>query len=116
MTIDEKNELLDNLSTCYNRVNYLEILAQEKGSGPDVIAQIGRRKSRLRNEIDMLLNDLYTQWIGDATQLKSNISDNNNNLNQCIAKITKDVSTAQNIVKALSYVDNVVKFASAFVS
>ena len=112
MTISEKNELLDNLSVCYNRVNYLKILAEEKGSNPDVITQIERRKSRLKTEIDMLLRDLYANWIGDAAKLKKSIDSGNKQLNGCIADIEKDINIAQKIVKALGYVDNLIKIAA----
>ena len=116
MTISEKNELLDKLSICYNRVNYLKILAEEKKSSPDVITQIDRRKNRLKTEIDMLLRDLYTNWIGDAVQLKKSVDNSNKGLNQCITDIEKDISIAQNIMKALGYVDDVIKLAGGLVS
>jgi hypothetical protein len=111
MTILEKNELLDSLSTHYNRVNYLKILAEEKNSSPDVIGQIERRKTRLKTEIDMLLKDLYADWIGDAAQLKKSVDNGNQGLNGCIANIEKDIGTAQQIVKALGYVDSVIELA-----
>ena len=68
MTISEKNELLDNMSICYNRINYLKIISEEK-SQPDMTAQLERRKNRLKIEIDGLLRDLYASWIGDVAQL-----------------------------------------------
>lgn len=111
MTISEKNELLDNLSTHYNRVNYLKILAEEKHSSPDAIAQIERRKTRLKTEIDMLLKDLYADWMGEAAQLKASVDNGNQGLNECIAYIEKDIDTAQYIVKALGYVDDVINLA-----
>ena len=111
MTISEKNELLDNLSTHYNRVNYLKTLAEGKNSSPDVIARIERRKTRLKTEIDMLLKDLYANWIGDAAQLKRSVDSGNQGLNKCIADIEGNINVAQEITEALHYVDDVINFA-----
>jgi len=115
MTISEKNELLDTLSIRYNRVNYLKILAGEKKSSPDVIKQIEQRKNRLKTEIDKLLRDLYLNWIGDAAQLKNSLDSKNKEVNQCIADIEKDIHIAQNIVKVLGYVDDVINIAAALI-
>ena len=115
MTISEKNVLLDNLSVCYNRVNYLKIKAEEKNQ-PDTAAQFERRKSRLKNEIDGLLRDLYASWIGDAAQLTTKLTASNKDLNACIADIEKDIKFAENVVKALGYVDDVIKIAADLVS
>lgn len=114
MTISEKNELLDNMSICYNRINYLKIISEEK-SQPDMTAQLERRKNRLKIEIDGLLQDLYASWIGDAAQIKTNITNTNKELNRCIAEIEKDINFAQNIIKALGYVDDVIKVAADLV-
>ena len=111
MTISQKNELLDSLSTHYTRVNYLKILAEEKKSSPDVIAKIEGRKTRLKTEIDMLLKDLYANWMGDAAQLKKSVDSGNQGLNRCIADIEGDVNVAQKIVEALDYVDEVINLA-----
>lgn len=114
MTISEKNDLLDSLSICYNRVNYLKVLAEEKNDS-DTASQLDRRKSRLKTEIDGLLQDLYADWIGDAASLKNNIDDNNKKLNDCIADIEKDITIADNIVKAVGYVDQVITLAAGLV-
>ena len=111
MTISEKNELLDNLSTHYTRVNYLKVLAEEKKSSPEVIEQAEQRKTRLKTEIDMLLKDLYANWNGDATQLKRSVESGNQGLSRCIADIERDVDIAQKMVEALGYVDDVIDLA-----
>jgi len=111
MTISEKNELLDKLSTHYNRVNYLKLLAKEKNASPDVIGQIEQRKTKLKAKIDMLLEDLYANWIGNAAQLKKSVDSGNQGLNGCIADIEKDINIAKRIVEALGYVDDVIKLA-----
>ena len=56
MTATEKNLLLDRLSVCYNRTNYLKIVCEEN-KALDEAAQFDRRKARLRIEIDGLLRD-----------------------------------------------------------
>lgn len=114
MTISEKNELLDKISICYNRVNYLKVLFEEKEE-TDIVGRLTRRKDRLKIEIDGLLRDLYANWMGDASKLKDNLDNTNKELKGCIAEIEKDVEAAQNIAKALGYVDDVIKVATDLV-
>jgi len=110
MTATEKNLLLDRLSVCYNRTNYLKIVCEEN-KALDEAAQFDRRKARLRIEIDGLLRDLYHNWIGDAQTLKGKLDDSNRALDKCISNIEADIKTAENIVKAIGYVDNIIKVA-----
>ena len=108
MTATEKNLLLDRLSVCYNRTNYLKIVCEET-KALDEAAQFDRRKARLRIEIDGLLRDLYHNWIGDAKALKEMLDVSNRALDKCIKNIEADTKTADNIVKAIGYIDNIIK-------
>lgn len=114
MTIKEKNELLDRLSVCYNRANYCKMLCDEKGN-KEQAAQCDRRKKRLMVEIDGLLQDLYQDWIGRAEQLKPKLDKANTEIDKLIEKIEKDIECAQNIVKIIGYIDDVVKLAADMV-
>jgi len=112
MTQAEKNELLDKLSVCYNRVNYLKLLCDEANK-PDEAAQFDRRKARLKVEIDGLLRDLYENWIGNANSLKTSLQNSNNGVEASIKEIEGDIKVAENIVKAIGYIDDVIKVAAA---
>ncbi len=115
MTSAEKNELLDQLSVCYNRTNYLKIVCEEAGSANEA-AQLGRRKARLEIEIDGLLRDLLHDWIGDAKSLGATLEKSNGALDKCIKDIEGKIKTAQNIVKAIGYIDDAIKIAAELVA
>ncbi|MGJ8654498.1 MAG: hypothetical protein ACSHX8_14655 [Opitutaceae bacterium] len=114
MKISDKNILLDKLSISYNRTNYLKILCEEEGL-LDQALKLERRRSRLKLEIDALLRDLYQDWIGDAKSLKGNIDGSNKKLKEAIKDIEKKIKIAQNIVKAVGYIDDVIKVATDLV-
>jgi hypothetical protein len=114
METNEKNKLLDELSVSYNRANYLAVLCNEKNKKPEAV-QAERRKKRLKGEIDGLLRDIYLAWIGDANVLRDKITTNNDEIDKCIQKIQSDVDTAQNIVKAIGYLDDIIAIAAALV-
>ena len=114
MKTSEKNTLLDNLSVCYNRTNYLKALSEEQGR-TDEAKRFSRRKDRLKLEIDGLLRDLYQEWIGDAKALREKIEVSNKALDESIKDIEQDIETAQNIVKAIGYIDDVIDIADRLV-
>jgi len=110
MTATEKNLLLDRLSVCYNRTNYLKIVCEEN-KALDEAAQFDRRKARLKIEIEGLLRDLYHNWIGDAKTLKGKLDDSNRALDKCIKNIEADIKTAENLLQAVGYIDDIIKVA-----
>ena len=83
---------------------------------PDLRNFLGEQEKAMKNEIDGLLRDLYASWIGDTAQLTTKLTASNKDLNACIADIEKDIKFAENVVKALDYVDDVIKIAADLVS
>lgn len=115
MTSAQKNVLLDSLSVCYTRTNYLKILCEEEGL-TDEAAQFTRRKARLKLEIDGLLLDLLKNWIGDASDLEVQLDKSNKALEGVVKEIESNIKTAENIVNAIRYVDDVIKVAADLVA
>jgi hypothetical protein len=110
----EKNLLLDRLSVCYNRANYLKALCEEQAL-TDEAARFDRRKARLKLEIDGLLRDLYQDWIGDAKTLKGKLDESNKAVDKAIKDIEQKIKTAENVVKALGCIDDAIKIAANLV-
>ena len=115
MTSAQKTALLDRLSICYNRTNYLLIVCEEEGLA-DEAAQLARRKARLKLEIDGLLRDLLQSWIGVASVLKAQLDKSNKAVKAAVKEIEKNVKTAENIVKAIGYIDDAIKVAADLVA
>lgn len=110
----EKNLLLDRLSVCYNRTNYLKALCEEQGL-TDEVARFARRKERLKLEIDGLLRGLYHDWIGDAEALKETMDESNKAVDKAVKDIEQKIKTAENIVKVIGYIDDAIKIAAGLV-
>ena len=114
MKASDKNLLLDRLSVCYNRTNYLKALCEEQAL-TDEAARLDRRKARLKLEIDGLLLDLYQDWMGDAQKLKGKLDESNKAVDKAVKDIEQKIQTAENIVKAIGYIDDVIEIAADLV-
>lgn len=114
MKRSDKNVLLDKLSVCYNRVNYLKTLCEER-KDLESAAKFERRRARLQNEIDWLLRDIYQDWIGESEELKEKLDEANSSVEKAVEDIEKKVKLAGNITKAIGYIDDVVKIATDLV-
>ena len=116
MDLDEKNALLDECGVCYNSVNYLKTLAEEKNADPALIDRLDGQKRDLKTMTDGLLQNLYSDWSGEAKELKGSIDKSNANLNQSIEAVKKDEQMAQNLVNAVGYIDDVVKVVAGMLA
>ena len=67
---------------------------------------------RLSRQIDRLLGQAMDAWSGRGKTTVTNIKTANASLQRAIREIGKDIRTAQNIVKALGLVDDVVAIAA----
>ena len=111
MKAKRKNALLDKLSVCYNRVNYLKTLCEEQGL-TDQSVQLGRRKERLKSEIDRLSRDLYVEWLGGAGTWQERFAEVSSNLEKAIKDVETRTKIAENIAKAIGCIDDIVKIAA----
>jgi hypothetical protein len=114
MTSSQKNLLLDRLSVSYNHTCTLILICREKKLSNEE-ERLDRHKAFLKVKTDGLLHDLYHTWTGDAEVMKGTIDDSNKELGKCIADIQQDVNIAENIVKAIGYIDDVTKTAADLV-
>jgi hypothetical protein len=115
MTPTQQNLLLDHLNVSYNHTCTLKIICEEKDLF-DEVKKLDRHKTFLKKKTDGLLDDLYHTWRGNAEALKGTIDDSNKELGECIADIQKNMNTAGNIVKAIGYIDDIVKATTDLVA
>jgi len=111
MTQNGKNQILDQLSITYNRTNLLKIISEEQGNLIDA-KKFEIRKKRLKTEIDELIQNLLQEWIGDAKQLKIKIINSNSEISKSIKDIQSKIKLAENIVKALGFIDDAIQLAA----
>jgi len=116
MTTSEKNELLDQLSACHNRVNYFSLLAGDKAQGSAMFRHTEEQNRRLNEEIDMLLRGLYADWNGNAAHLKGEFAHINEELAKNLSEIEHDANVAQNAAQASDHIDEVIGLAASLIT
>lgn len=108
---EEQRKILRNIITTYSKVLDLEILFWIKGDKPKAI-EIQAMGNELDDIIVKLRNTNWSIWEGDAAALEQKIKENNKDLQTAIRDIQNDIQTAQRIVKAIGYIDEVIKVAA----
>ncbi|MGD0073091.1 MAG: hypothetical protein ABSD31_01975 [Candidatus Binataceae bacterium] len=107
----DKLQLLNNLSSSINGTVYLKMWCDQNQDQTNS-NNYALRLNRLNALYTTLSNALWKDWIGDAATVKKNMQAATRNVNQSVKNIQSNVNTAQNIVKALGYLDQAVAIAA----
>jgi hypothetical protein len=109
----DKLQLLNNLSSSINATVYLKIWhgQHQDQTNSDNYAL---RLNRLNALYTTLSKALWKDWIGDAATVKKNMQAATDNVNQSVKDIQSNANAAQNIVKALGYLDRAITVAVKF--
>lgn len=109
----DKLQLLNNVSYCINAVVYLKMWCDQNQDQTNS-NNYAQRLSKLNAAYTKLSNALWQDWIGDAAILKKNLQAAADNVNQSVKNVQSNINTAQNIVKALGYLDQAIAIAAKF--
>lgn len=107
----DKLQLLNNLSSAINATVYLKMWCDQNHDQTNS-DKYALRLNRLNALYTTLSNALWTDWIGDAATVKKNMQAATDNINQSVKDIQSNVNTAQDIVKALGYLDQAIAIAA----
>jgi len=107
----DKLQLLNNLSSVINATVYQKMWCDQNQDQTNS-SNYALRLSRLNASYTTLSKALWEDWIGDAATVKRNMQAATDNVNQSVKDIQSNVNTAQNIVKALGYLDQVIAIAA----
>jgi hypothetical protein len=107
----DKLQLLNNLSSAINATVYLKMWCDQNQDQTNS-NNYALRLNRLNALYTTLSNALWTDWIGDAATVKKNLQSITDNVNQSVKDIQSNINTAQNIVKALGYLDQAIAIAA----
>jgi hypothetical protein len=66
---------------------------------------------RLTDEIDALTGQLMGEWLGNATKVIDDLNKRSTKIDNAVAAIKKKVKIAQNVVKLIGAIDDVVAIA-----
>jgi hypothetical protein len=107
----DKLQLINNLSSSINATVYLKMWCDQNHDQTNS-NNYAPRLNRLNALYTTLSDALWKDWIGDAATVKKNMQASTDNVNQSVKDIQSNVNTAQNIVKALGYLDQAIVIAA----
>jgi hypothetical protein len=107
----DKLQLINNVSSSINATIYLKMWCDQNQDQTNS-DKYALRLNRLNALYTTLSNELWKDWIGDAAAVKKNMQAATDNVNQSVKDIQSNVNTAQNIVKALGYLDQAIAIAT----
>jgi len=113
---DSKEELIQGLLVTKQRANILEVRLLLRGETGEEAKKVAEKSKALTRQIDKLLGQVMDEWQGQAAKIIKDIKTANAALQRSITNIRKKVQTAQNIVKAIGLIDEVITIAKGLTS
>jgi hypothetical protein len=111
----DKLKIVNNVSSDINSTVYLKMWCDQNQDQTNS-NNYALRLNRLNALYTTLSNALWKDWIGDAATVKTGLQAATDNVNQSVKDIQSNVSTAQNIVKGLGYLDQAIAIAAKLVA
>jgi hypothetical protein len=115
MTKEQKRSLLRALGTSYGKGTDLAALLWLQGKEEEA-RSVEHRNAELRRAIDRLRRDIWKAWHGRAEALQARIGSLNRKLQTRIRQIEKAIGAAQELVKALRVLDEVIEITVAVIA
>ncbi len=108
-SFDEKLKTLNALVSSHNKALKLEFALMLQNEDYSALQEAN---NRLAKTIDAFRGKLHDEWVESAEAIRKDISAANRRLQEAIKEIEKKIKTAQNVVKAIGYIDRIVESAS----
>ncbi len=111
MNQEEKEAIIDKFLTTKRKGHMLEIDLSFKGMDDDA-EKVKTKNTELSEKVDNLLKNIMQDWIDDTSSgVVEELKNINRKIQDTIRDIKKDIKIAKNVVKALGYLDEAIKFA-----
>jgi hypothetical protein len=112
---EKKREIIQRLLITKQKAYMTEMLLRFRGMS-DEADNVAERAARLSNVIDSMLGKVMEAWTGQVKQIVDSIRGKNTSIQTSIREIQKGVNIAQNTVKVIGYVDDVIEIAAKIAS
>jgi len=106
----EKLSLLDGLTACRRQSQLAEVSLRLEGHATEA-DRIRDKTADLSKQIDGLMAKMMNEWQGQAAACVTDVGTCTAALEQTVNDIKKQVKIAQNVVKAVGFVDDAVAIA-----
>ena len=110
-----KGRALRSLARTKEKAQRLEFTLRLQGQ-EDQAGEVDSQTHELAKQIDQLIKEAMTEWLGNAAKIEAELRANNDKLQRSIRNIQRNVQTANNIAKAISYIDDAVSIAGRLLS
>ena len=112
MNQEKKLAIIDKFLTTKRKGHMLEIDLSFKGMDDDA-EKVKAKNTKLSEKVDNLLANIMQDWIDDtASGVVEELKKINRKIQDTIRDVKKDIELAKNVVKALGYLDEAIKFAT----
>ena len=117
MAISEakKEEIIDTFLVTKKKGSRLQITLRFQGRKAEA-DEVGKQNKRLSSSIDKLIAQSMRQWRGSASQIIADRKKGNAKLQASIKDIKVKKKVAENVVKALGYIDDAIETAAKLVA
>ena len=108
----EKQQLVVEMLNTYTATVDLENVLW-LGNNPKDATRVEKKNDEMEQKIKVLRGELWADWTGSADALTQQIQARNADLDNSINILKADVHDAEQVVKVLSYVDEVIGVAAS---
>ena len=112
MPISEQNKLnlIDALERTKSKARRLVLTLRFRNRDTEA-RQVQRRARKLTRQIDELISAAMEDWLGSAKKINDRLDRTNVKLQSSIRNIQKKKNVEDNVIKALSYLDDAIEIA-----
>ena len=110
MTVQDKIKIYNKLLAGLSKGVMIAAMLQEDGD-PDELAKLEKRNAELADQAAKLRREIAKDWAGETEDLLASIGAANDRLQDRIRRIERDIAKAEDLVKALGHVDDLINIA-----
>jgi hypothetical protein len=107
MSDQRKQATLNELNATYSQLTNAKLRLEFAGKN-DEADEVSGSAEKVRQEIDRLRGEVADRWTDDTQALIQEIRDCNSTVEGYIQEIQSDIQTAQNVVKLVGAVDDII--------
>ena len=115
MSTEQKEDPIHSLQVSFQRSQKLELVLRFRGDDENV-KKIEKKNKNLSKLIDKLIIEAMQDWLVDAKEVEKKIKNANTNLQRAITSVKQKKNEAENIVKALGLIDDVISIATSLLA
>ncbi|UVL22763.1 hypothetical protein [Pseudomonas donghuensis] len=114
ITMTEKQATIQQLLAAKTK-SYVAELTLRMKDYPDEADEVQEHGKELSRQIDRLIGEAMSDWMGDADAIISYVKLTNQRMQRSINEINNDIKITENAVKLIGFIDDLVKVAIAII-